>query len=125
MKIEFLPDGADVCPLIRLYDFSKQEVAQLVIAARALATGDLQRFPLHDQPWVTSIDDCMFVWAHGSTNVDVSLGSKSEPFVLTRNHEGWLEVASLISPFAQKWSGGWSWLTDGEINVLFSYDGSW
>jgi hypothetical protein len=43
MKLDFLKEGADACPMIRLYDFRSSDVQRLIETFEALAIGSLNR----------------------------------------------------------------------------------
>ena len=125
MKIEFLADGAEACPLIRLFDYEVGEVAKLRDACRGLADGQIAEFVLHDQPWIEQVAGCHFIWRTASKDLGVTLPAPGEPFVLSFSGEASREVEGKLLPFAEG-SGGFNWLTnEGDINVLLSESGEW
>ena len=125
MKIEFLPDGAEACPLIRLFEFRPEEATLLRHACRELADGEVAEFVLHDQPWIEAVAECRFIWRASLRDRGVVLPARGLPFVLEFLDEAWREVEDKLLPFAEG-SGGFNWLTDeGDVNVLLSESGQW
>jgi hypothetical protein len=126
MKIEFLADGAEDCPLIRLYDYRVEEIEMLRQACRELSDGRIAEYRLHGQPWIDAINGCRFTWCRGKKNLGVRQRDGGLDFVLQYSDEGWRELEGLLEPFARAFSGGFQWLSaQGEINMLISQDGSW
>jgi hypothetical protein len=124
MKIEFLSDGADACPLVRLSHFRPDEVEQLRQACRNLADGG-GAIALHDQPWVESIDGCRLVLRAAADDVGVTKSAHAPAFELALSSDGWREVEEKLMPFLTD-AGGWNWLTDeGDARVLISQSGQW
>ena len=126
MKIEFLPERAQACPLIRLFAYKPGEVARLRRACRDLADGQIAEFVLHDQPWVERVADCRFIWRASSEDRGVVLPALGSPFVLEFSDEAWREVEDKLLPFAEDSGGDFTWLTnEGDVNVLISESGQW
>lgn len=126
--LEYLPDGSDDCPLIRLYDFEAADVVALQDLCVALAEGRVLEASLDNQPWVHAIGGCRLVLRAGVENCGVKFPIAGAPFVMeyTPGGEGWLEVADKIAPFVADRPGGFQWLTnEGDVNVLISWDGLW
>src|SRR5207245_6477832 len=55
MKMEYLHEGSQDCPLIRLYHFTTDEARQLLAALTGLASGELPAVELHELPCVQSV----------------------------------------------------------------------
>jgi hypothetical protein len=125
MKIEFMDQGADVCPLVRLFDYRPAEVNRLRQACNDLADGRLKEFALHDQPWVEPIAGSRFYWRAALKDFGVRMPSQGEPLVLEYSGEAWREVEEKLAPFAES-ANGFNWLTmEGDVRVLISMDGDW
>lgn len=125
MKLEFLAAGSADCPLIRLYDFDRTEVARLFAALSALASRNVESLALHDLPGVEAVADCrLFLRAGAKDKGAVCLpGLARFDCVLTA--ESWDNVAGLVEPFLDKISG-YQWLvTSGDVAWLISADGRW
>ncbi len=126
MKIEFLADGRADCPLIRLFEFELADIEKLRAACHDLAERRIDEFVLHDQPWVTSVGGCRFVWCARAHDVGVMLPSSGAPFVLEFSDEGWREIEDKLLPFLWTSQNRFNWLTnEGDVEVLFSHSGTW
>jgi hypothetical protein len=126
MKTEFLRDGAQECPLIRLFAYRPGEVVRLWQACRDLADGRIAEFVLHDQPWIEPIAGCRFIWRASAEDRGVVLPARESPFVLEFSDEAWQDVGDKLSPFAEGSGRNFTWLTnEGDINVLISRSGRW
>jgi hypothetical protein len=124
MKIEFLPDGADPCPLVRLFHFRPDELERLRQACRTLADGG-GAIALHDQPWVESIDGCRLVLRAAADDAGVTKSAHAPDFALALSSEGWREVEEKLMALRMG-ADGWNWLAeDGDARVLVSQSGQW
>ena len=122
MKIDYLKEGSDNCPLVRLYNFDSKDATRLRATFQALADGSIERARLEP---VESVDGTQLTFVRSPQDVGVTAtGSKN--FEVTLSSEGWLEVADLIVPFCEG-SVGYQWLApqSRRIQWLFSRDGSW
>src|SRR4051812_28188294 len=99
MKIEFLPAGAEACPLIRLFHFRPHEVEWLRGACRKLADGGATSIALHEQPWVESIDGCRLELRAAAEDVGVTRTAHAPAFLLALSPDGWREVQEMLLPF--------------------------
>jgi hypothetical protein len=125
MKIEFLPEGASDCPLVRLFDYSREDLRLLSQACHDLANGRIEEFILHDEPWIESASGCRFYWRVSSTDIGVPLPRPSEPLVLQYSKERWRDVQGKLSQLLDQ-PLGFQWITDGgDVEVLVSPDGAW
>ena len=128
MKIEFLADGAEDCPLIRMYDYRLEDIRLMQQMCRDLAAKTIEEIRLHDQSWIEPVNSCRFIWRTDKKNLGVRRPPDDYEFVLEYNEEGWHELDGLLEPFAKPFSGGFQWLTQqGDVNVLISanVDGTW
>lgn len=122
-KLEYLHEGSQDCPLIRLYDYGHTDVVALRDLCLSLAEGRLREVPLEDQAWVSAIGGCRLILRASRFNPGVR--KAEEPFVMEYADEGWLEVADKLDSLAAG-SDGYQWLTnEGDVNVLISQDGHW
>jgi hypothetical protein len=55
MKVEYLADGSNACPLIRLYECNQSEVRHLRELVSELATGIRQSVSLEDVAWAVPV----------------------------------------------------------------------
>ena len=68
MKLEYLPDGAEDCPLIRLYDFTHEEKVLLCSAIYSLKSSKQEFVLVHELPCVESIGECRLTLRVASKN---------------------------------------------------------
>jgi hypothetical protein len=125
MRLEYLPDGAPECPLIRLFDFNPVEAAALGVTIAALAAGRVERVAALELPDVAVVDGCELVLlARGWDQSIVQVGRAVFECGFTPNT--WNHVAGLIEPFAAG-SGGYQWLAGvpGDSSLLLSVSGLW
>lgn len=124
ITLEYLQEGGQDCPLVRLYDYGPSDLAALRDLCLALAAGRLEEVSLDNQPWVNAIGSCRFVLRRSRISRGVRAPTADAPFVMEYTNEGWLEVADKISALER--AGGYQWLTiEGDVNVLLSPDGHW
>jgi hypothetical protein len=124
MQLEYLPEGADQCPLIRLFDFTPGEIQAFQARFAALETlGD--QIAVHDLPGVSSPDGCELFLAVGPKERGMLEAESTRQFECILDREGWGGVAELLQPFADG-SAGFQWLcTAGAAQWLISRDGTW
>ena len=71
MKLEYLAEGAQDCPLIRLYHFNQIEILKLKTLVKSLCTGDVQSVALQDELWVEAVGECRLALKSGNENQGV------------------------------------------------------
>lgn len=124
MKMEYLADGSDDCPLIRLYDYSMEEVRGLRQRFWSLTEG-AARVSLDSELGVESVDDCRLELVLGRKERGVA-AKGANFFECEYTEEGWRMVAELTDPLCQPDSVGFQWLSsDGKIALLLSQSGRW
>jgi len=126
MKLQFLADGSQDCPLIRMYDFNEEEVVRLKRLFGLLADRSATSVKLHEQAGIEPIDGCQLNLQVGKRNTGVVRRGTST-FECSLTSERWSDVASLAEPFcAVAEAGTCQWLNeDGEISLLLSPKGGW
>ena len=126
IKLEYLPEGSDACPLVRLYDFDTTGARRLHDAFCSLASGSLQHVSLEEIVSVDSIDGCRITFTRGAQDRGVVQTAERE-FDVVLSSEGWAHTAGLAEPFRDNCSSGYQWLTEhaGDIQLLFSPGGDW
>lgn len=127
MKIEFLENGSDDCPLIRIYGNVPAVCQRLKEVFEQLADGIVCEVSLTDLPGIEPLGDCCLIAQAGRRDRGiVRKGSNDFRWVLTPG--SWDNVAGLIEPFSQRQAGGYQWLDQvpaSEARVLVSTSGDW
>jgi hypothetical protein len=125
IKVEYLKDGSDDCPLVRIFEFSDAEIQSLRRAFQDLASGSAEHARLDIVTSIESVDGTQVSFSSGSVDRGlVATGEKSFDVVLTT--EGWRHAADLTEPLCSS-HFGFQWLCDGvgDARVLLSHDGCW
>ncbi len=125
MKLEYLPSGTPDCPLIRLYDFTRAEAAELCSTVAELASGELGCVAVAELPFITAIGGCQLSFLAGTW--DAGVVQQPDGSYLCRLTPGtWDNVAGLIEPFTSD-ATGYQWLVGmpGEVAILLSVNGQW
>jgi hypothetical protein len=125
MKLEYLAEGSQDCPLIRLYEFDQPEVLRLRKIAVSLANRSAVSIALQDERGVEAVSSCKLILRSGPRDAGVVQTGPSI-FECTLTPDTWGAVKRLIDPFCESKIGGFQWLSDqGEISLLLSRSGSW
>jgi hypothetical protein len=125
MKLEYLAEGSQDCPLIRLYEFDQPEVLRLRKIAVSLANRSAVNIALHDERDVEAVSSCKLILRSGPKDAGV-VQTGPLTFECTLKPDTWGSVKRLIDPFCESKIGGFQWLSDqGEISLLLSRSGSW
>lgn len=81
MKLDYLKDGSDDCPLVRLYEFGSTEIQRLRQSFESLASGTTERIVLDE---VESVDGTQLVFTRAVRDRGVvQTGPASFDVVLT------------------------------------------
>jgi hypothetical protein len=129
MKLEFLAEGSNDCPLIRLYGFDSTEAMRLREAFRALADGSRQFIPLHEEWWIQPVEECQLELRLGKRDLGV-VQRLPMHFECALTDEGWRETAEktelFCMPSENADADASQWLNfDGEVRLLLSPTGKW
>jgi hypothetical protein len=123
MKFEYLADGSQDCPLIRLYAFNRAEARLLTHLVSTLVTGECQRVALQGEAWAEPVGGCSLTLGRGARNQGVY---EVDPlkFECVLSSHGWSNVEGLLEPFCDSDPAGFQWLTsDGSVSLLISQSG--
>lgn len=131
MKLDFIPNGDDGRPLVRIWGFVPDEARRLREMVMRLANGRAVSVEVHLLPGVEPIDGCRLTLKAGEEDRGVYdlIGENSFECLLTR--QKWAHVADLIRPFLKEDMhrlGGYQWLdesADTDISLLLSVNGTW
>jgi hypothetical protein len=125
MKLEYLAEGSQDCPLIRLYAFDQPEVLRLRKIAVSLSNRSAVSIALHDERGVESVSSCKLMLRSAAKDVGV-VQTAPLAFECTLTPATWASVKELIDPFCESHIGGFQWLSDqGKVSLLLSHSGSW
>ena len=122
MKLDYLKDGSDDCPLVRLYEFQSAEIQRLRQSFESLASGAADHITLGD---VESVDGTQLTFTRAARDRGV-VPSGPHTFDVVLTPDGWQRCIGLLEPFCEP-SWGYQWLCDdvGRIRLLVSHDGDW
>lgn len=124
MKIDYLHEGSTDCPLIRLYEYQKNEIVELQRIVSDLAKGKRISFDLDRLNFIFSVENCSlsFIVNEKDDGIDTSANLS---FTCRLSTDGWAQMAGLLSPFPNK-IDGYQWLDEnGKVSLLISPDGRW
>ena len=125
VKIEYLAEGSNQCPLIRLDEFDRTEIEELRQLVKSLSVGSLSEASLKDKPWIESVGGC---------DINLRLGDRDEgirqrgamTFECVLTSSGWNNIEGLLEPFCQSDTRSHQWLISaGNVSLLLSHDGQW
>jgi len=127
--MEFLAEGSDDCPLIRLYHFDVAGAMRLREAFRSLADGSRESIPLHEEWWIEPVDACRLDLRLGKRDLGV-VQRLPMRFECVLTEEGWLEAMEKTDPFCvppeNQQAETDQWLNyGGEVSLLLSPTGKW
>ena len=125
MKLEFLPDGSDDCPLVRAYDFLPSELARFAAALSALASREPQRIAVHELSGVEAVFGCRLFLRSGSEDRGLVQLPTPAHFECILTPDGWCNVSGLTEAFVHGGSAHQWLVTYGDAKWLLSRDGQW
>lgn len=122
MKLDYLKDGSDDCPLVRLYEFDGAEARRLRQTFTALADGAVEQVGLDA---VESVDGTQLTFVRSARDCGVN-ETATHCFEVALTSDGWRQASELVEPFCDG-DFGYQWLTPQTrgIQLLLSKDGAW
>lgn len=128
MKLEYLSEGSQDCPLIRIYGSDLDAVAHLLKAFKALGLGQRSECAIHELPGIESIGGYkLFVRIGKEDKGGIQLGHNIFDWVLSA--ETWLQVKGLTEPFTKATTAHvHQWLdesSDVSILITNAENGAW
>jgi hypothetical protein len=122
VKLDYLKDGSDDCPLVRLYEFDSTDARRLRQTFDALAEGSIERVRLKS---VVSVDGSYLTFVRSTHDRGV-VETGPHRFEVALASEGWRQAADFVASFCDG-RFGFQWLTPQTrgIQLLFSKDGTW
>lgn len=125
MKLEYLPEGSDDCPLIRIYEGTIREYKDLVVGIEKLANNTQLSFFVNELSGYIPIDGIKLEFIVSDTNKGVKRVSRKN-FTCSLTREGWLKVKELVEPFLNERKNRFQWLDEtSNISLLLSDVGAW
>ena len=122
VKLDYLKDGSDDCPLVRLYEFRSAEIQRLCQTFESLASGTTEHVAFDE---VESVDGTRLTFTLAKRDLGV-VRSGPQSFDVVLTPEAWQRCIGLLEPFCEP-SFGYQWLCDdaGSIRLLVSHAGDW
>lgn len=129
MKLEYLPEGSQDCPLIRIYGADLGAVAHLLKAFKALGLSQGAECAIHELPGMESVDGCELFARVGKEDKGAMRLEGHNIFDWVLSAETWLQVEGLTEPFAKATTARLhQWLdesSDVSILITNAENGAW
>lgn len=129
--LEFIPEGADICPLVLLSDSTPEKAEKLSHALTLLVTDNITVVDLHTLPFVSPVEGCRL----SAQVIDEDIGAilienTKNYFTWELTHQGWKWVLALLGPFTEPDGSGHQYLgpdneTGDILVILSSYYRNW
>lgn len=126
LQLDYLPDGADDCPMLRIYGADPVVVTGLRNTLEALSQGNLESAAIDELPGFVGVGGCRLAATAGTWDRGVvQRDENSFEWILTP--DAWDNVVGLVEPFCAHETGcHFQWLESaGDICVLISTTGEW
>ena len=127
MKIEYLKDGSDDCPLIRIYGDEPESISLLKDALDSLITGSNTKVIVNELNGYVGINHCYLELEKASVSKGI-LHIKDNHFKCLFTEDKWIEISELLQPLCGPLKNGYQWLDDtSNTSLLVSRyeDGQW
>ena len=123
MKVEYLKSSQDG-PLIRLFDFSSDEVIEMKRLLDKLVDGKIKSLPLHEHCNINPQDNCHLTFLPADR--DKGIQGKEGEFKCILTGSSLSSISELIGSFAFSPAEGYEWLDEtSDISLLISPDKRW
>jgi hypothetical protein len=125
MKLEYLATGLPECPLLRFYQFTPAEAAELRAAVLTLVDGTATTVTVHQLPFIQAVEGCELTLVVKKWDQGVARAAGPLAFTFGLTLERWQEIAKLLEPFVRL-ATGYQWLQTSteECSVLLSATGT-
>lgn len=122
MKIEYLENSSEDCPLIRIYGKETTAMLTLIDALKELSQNKDKTIALHELPGIESVEGCCLIACDGSVNEGIKKTENDNEFTLTLTSEKWQKVAELAQQVCNSIEKErYQWLDDtSDISLLLS-----
>lgn len=119
MKIEYLSEGAQECPLVRIYGRNHQEFEKLFKAVNSLTSNE-KVVHVHELPGFVSIGNCELTLQVGEKDEGILQHENSTIFNWILTVASWEIIAKLIEPFCMESNSKFhQWLAGEEASYGF------
>ena len=137
MNMEFLKDGSEGCPLIRIFGTDRDEFSSLHRVIMLLASGEVKACRADEINGLPIIGDCVLTLTASAQDEGVSREGHTSNFIWKLTPKKWSVVAGFIEPFlSDPRLGSFQWLAGkearhgldvGAIAILLSHsnNGQW
>jgi hypothetical protein len=109
MQLEFLEQGANECPLIRIFGCDPASCKRLKELFEQLSIGEAGPRRIDELPGMQSISDCRLVASSGRQ--DQGVARQGDVFLWSLMPGSWDNVAGLLEPFCRPVVRAFSGLT--------------
>jgi hypothetical protein len=115
MKIEYIAEGGDGYPIIRIY--GAQSFDALIDAFKKLSSGDVNEIYVQKLVGFEAIEDCSLLLSIGDRDEGIAKVGGKNKFIWMLTRSTWDDLAALIEPFS-KFDGYYiQWLAGGEARM--------
>jgi len=124
MKVEYLIEGSDDCPLIRIYSGTIDDCKRLLTAIEVMIKEN-KGFFVGNLKGYKCINNMKLEFA--LANVDNGIIQEdTNYFKWSLSINGWFKVKSLLIPFLKEYKNKYQWLEEtSDISLLISDTGEW
>lgn len=127
MNIEYLKEGAEDCPLIRLYGDEPDSILLLMDSIASLINGKVKSKKINDIKGFNGINRCQIEMQTAPSSKGV-IHIKDNSFKCLLSKDDWGTVYELLEPLSKPSQHGYQWLNEtSSISLLASRyeDGQW
>ncbi len=122
MRIEFIPDGAEDTPLIRLFGVDQKPLAVLMAALSALAEGRRDSVALETFGGFKALNATLIL-SVGPKNLGIRLPADGRGFEWIASRDAFGDAALLVESLLAPPKGGFQWLLGGDGAMLWQQIG--
>ena len=127
MRVEFLESGAEDCPILRLYDFTPEQLIALQAITAELHIGNNNIGNLFRRLQLQFLGGCSLSFCISDEDRGVIKSKSGLEFTWSLSPLGWQKANYLIGAFREDYCDGkYQWLDEtSDISLLLSESGRW
>jgi hypothetical protein len=129
MKVEHFAAFKGEPPRVLIYGDEPDRVVLLRERVASLASGEVDRFAVHELPGFESVDACKLYFSRGEWDRGVRLAAAPRVFDCGLKRASWNHVEGLLEPFCTRIGPGhFQFLADceaSEFEMIISTDRGW